>query len=301
MKRDKASRDKINTDDTSRDNVNSDKNGHDKTGHDDAEQEISYGLQDYDSVLKNIERRREERERRRKKIPGPLKVLFLIAVIVGAFIFSRSSFFRISNIQVDGNSYFTDEEIINMAHAEEGGNLIYEAGKSDIVSYLESNPYIKSAEVSRKFPSTLVITVEERQQMAGIVYDDEYLIIDNEGTLLRITETEPKVTLISGIVVSKIELAQKIEAENSDDLDDALTILNAMEDGDFYFKRIEVGEVNVKAYIYDSLVCTGRSDDLVNALNDGNLQQIVNTLFEEGIERGTITVREESASFSPSI
>ena len=74
-------------------------------------------------VSGSIEKRRKKRNRkkRRKKRLG-LWILIIIAVIVLAVLFGRSSYFNIDEIQVKGNDLQTDEQIISMAGAQTGIN-----------------------------------------------------------------------------------------------------------------------------------------------------------------------------------
>jgi hypothetical protein len=59
-------------------------------------------------------------------------------------------------------------------------------------------------------------------------------------------------------------------------------------------------EKTVKAYIYDTLVVKADYDTLMTNMENGRLHLVVEKLFEDGIERGTITFREDgTASFVP--
>lgn len=268
--------------------------------------EKQYGLpdQEYYMLVDDKIRKRKE-ERLQKKIRERNRIrnrLIAIVVVIGAIVFSFSGFFTVTSIMVEGNSYFTAEEIIAMSHAEPGHNIIYNADKSSIIDYLEANPYIKSAKVRRSLPGTLVIRVEEREQTAAIVYDEDYLIIDSEGVLLRKTRTEPKITIIEGIKVSKIKLGEKIEATDSRVLSNSLSILNAMIKGDLYFTRLKMTDLYVNAYIYEALLVKGTEETIVDAIDSGRLHKVVEDLFSKNIKRGTITITEEGyASFVPSV
>ncbi len=274
------------------------------------EEDLKYGLSDedyYAVVEASVEEHRNERKTKKKKtkvkVPvKPLGVILGIAALVGAVVFSLSDFFVIDGIDVEGNSYYTDEEIISMAHATPGSNLIYKPGKKEIINYLEKNTYIKSAKVRRKFPSTLVIVVAERRQSLAVAYDNEYLILDSEGVFLRKTATDPKITIVSGIKVKTLELGERITVKNERILSDALTLINTMFEQDLYFKRIEMDELYINAYIYDSLVCKGTVEQLNEGMTSGRLHSILETLFEKGIKRGTIAFSEDGyASYQPSI
>lgn len=276
----------------------------------DENQEIrEYGLKDESFYIPN-EEFNEKREQRKKEVLNKRKrekrrrkiVLGLILLVGGLFAFSFSNFFVVDSIEVIGNSYFTAEEIINMAHAEPGKNLLYHPDKASIIGYLENNPYIKNAKVSRGLPSTLVITVEEREQLSAIKYDNDYLIIDKTGFLLRKTRSTPKVTALEGIVVKKIKVGEEIGVEDEELFEQTLDILTTMQEKDLYFVRLDMSGMYVKAYIYEGLVCKGTYTQLIDGMNKDRLHKIIERLFSDGIKRGTITFSDEGyASFIPII
>ena len=261
--------------------------------------------------IKEIKKRIRERKKEKKRKARRRKTVFwtalsIIALTVAGFIFSLSGFFTVDSIEVQGNSHFTSEEIINIAHAVPGHNLLYNPGSKTITDYLEQNPYIKSASVLRKLPSTLVIVVEEREEAISFNYDDDYLIMDDEGILLKKTRTEPKVTSVSGLVVTKLRLGDTVGTENQQMFSRLLRLVRAMKAADMYFVSIDMTgyeeDMSVKAYIYDKLVVKTDYESLVTNLKNGRLHKIVEKLFEDDIRRGTITFGEDgSASFEPGI
>ena len=261
--------------------------------------------------IKEIKKRIRERKKEKKRKARRRKTVFwtalsIIALTVAGFIFSLSGFFTVDSIEVQGNSHFTSEEIINIAHAVPGHNLLYNPGSKTITDYLEQNPYIKSASVLRKLPSTLVIVVEEREEAISFNYDDDYLIMDDEGILLKKTRTEPKVTSVSGLVVTKLRLGDTVGTENQQMFSRLLRLVRAMKAADMYFVSIDMTgyeeDMSVKAYIYDKLVVKTDYESLVTNLKNGRLHKIVEKLYEHDIRRGTITFGEDgSASFEPGI
>ena len=123
-------------------------------------QEISQEEKDrkeFKEIEKKIKKRKKEnarRARRARRLFWTVVVLLILAIAF--FILSLTDFFTTSYIEVRGNNFFTAEEIINIGHATPGRSLIYHTDSKQIVEYLEANPYIKSATVTRKLPSTLL-------------------------------------------------------------------------------------------------------------------------------------------------
>lgn len=254
------------------------------------------------SDIDDIEKRRMKRKRK-LKMPGFFTRIFIIlGVIIAVTAFSLSSFFTVDTIDVQGNKYFTDEEISNMAHASTGQNIIYKLNKGNMLNYLEKNPYIEEARVYRKLPSTIVINVKERIQIAALTYGDQFLIIDNKGTLLRITKTKPKLTIVTGFKVKKVKLGEPVEVNSPDLFKELLSLLKSMEAGDVYFTKINITELFITATVYDSLVVKSKYKDLKDNIDKGRLHKVLDELFKRNIKRGTITISSDGyASFTPEL
>lgn len=214
--------------------------------------------------------------------------LIILLLLGAAFLFVKSDYFLIKNIEVEGNTYYTKSEIISLADAKTGNNIIFDAEIKQMEENLEKNPFFKIIEIKRKLPSTIVIRVEERQQMAAIQFGDKYIVMDDEGVILRMTEVEPKVTLLTGLTISKMDVGEPLEAEEKENLSMVLRMLKTMQDGDLYFKKIDASKAVIKAYIYDTLIVKGTASEVFSAIEAGEVQLVVSDLFEKGVSRGTI-------------
>ncbi len=100
---------------------------------------------------------------------GPM-MFFLVIVAV---IFVMSVFFRVSDIQVEGNTHYTDEEIIRAIDIEEGDNLFFFDRFAALSRVFAKLPYVEEVSVERKLPNKVTITVKESQALAYIVLGDE--------------------------------------------------------------------------------------------------------------------------------
>lgn len=250
-----------------------------------------------EEILDRIKKRKQERiEKNRKR-----RNLFIIAgIIIGLFILSFTKLVNVDRVVVKGNNYFLDSEIISMAHVKMGNNLIYKPGKIRIKSYLLQNPYIEKVKVRRRLPSTLVIKVREREQMAAIPYDGKYIVTDSDRIVLRKTTDMPHLTVIEGIKIKKMKLAKELEGENSKHLNDSYEILNLMKDHKLFFKKIIVDEDKTTIYIYDNLICTGMTSDIKTMIEKNRMQEILKTLIDRGVKRGRIVVSENGyATYIP--
>ena len=243
------------------------------------------------------------REKKRHRRSYFFLKAFLLLIVAGVTIaFALSPVFTIKNIEVEGNGFYTDKQIINMSEAKTGGNLFKDAQKNLIKKNLKDNVYFKSVSVRRSIPDTLVIVVEEKNELAAMKYGDKYIVIDDDAEVLRVAKIDPEVTVVTGMKIGKMDIGEKIEVEEKRVLEDTLAILHAMNDGNLFFKRIEVSRTSLDAYIYDMLKVNGTSEQMRQAIEEGSLQKVVNKLLKSKIKRGTIILGDNGyLSFSPAV
>ena len=113
-------------------------------------------------------------------LSGPI-MFFLVVVAV---IFVMSVFFRVSDIQVRGNSHYSDEEIIRAIDIEEGDNLFFFDRFAALSRVFAKLPYIDEVSVERSLPNKVIITVSESQALAYIVLGEEKWTIDHSCKVL---------------------------------------------------------------------------------------------------------------------
>lgn len=88
-------------------------------------------------------------------------LLAVILVVVAWFALTRSQVFEIRDIAVEGNENLPTEDVLKAASVPEGTTLLrLDAGET--AERLQELPWVDDVRVSRSFPSTLRIVIEER-------------------------------------------------------------------------------------------------------------------------------------------
>ena len=248
---------------------------------------------------KAVIRKKKRKKKKRKKKHYLLKFLLFAALCYGLYYFLTSDFFNIKAIQVSGNSHYTAEQVVGLSKIKKGGNL-FETSMGDGEKSLLADPYIKDASAGRRLPGTVVISVKERVEYAAVPYGEEFILIDREAVVLRRVDRAPELPLLMGMTVKTIEPGQILEVEESNVLEETLDMLAAMEKSDLYFKKIDISNVVIKAYIYDNLICEGQPENILQGMD--NLRKLVYELYKQGIERGVIKVGKDNYwAYSPLI
>ena len=120
------------------------------------------------------------RARRRRGFSRPL--IFVVVIVVSIFILSL--FFRVEDIQVEGNSHYTDEEIIRAIDIEEGDNLFFFDRFAAISRVFSKLPYIEEVSLKRALPNRMTVSVSESKAYAYLILGDEEWTMDHNCKIL---------------------------------------------------------------------------------------------------------------------
>lgn len=120
------------------------------------------------------------RARRRRGFSRPL----IFVVVVVAAILVLSLFFRVEDIQVEGNTHYTDDEIIRAIDIEEGDNLFFFDRFAAISRVFSKLPYIEEVTLKRALPNRITISVTESQALAYLILGDEEWTMDHNCKIL---------------------------------------------------------------------------------------------------------------------
>lgn len=119
-------------------------------------------------------------KRKRSVLFAPLSFL----IICAALVFGMSVFFRVNGIEVEGNSLYSNEEIIEASGIEQGDNLFFINRFTAISRIFSKLPYVEKAVINRSLPNKLVIVVSESRAIACISAEDGTWAIDRGCKLL---------------------------------------------------------------------------------------------------------------------
>ena len=243
----------------------------------------------------NIRRRRGKR---RKQRPF-LNILIVVLVILGAyFIGFRSGIFDIKEVEVEGNIHYTAGQVAELTGVEFGDN-IFRTRVSAVAKKLEEDPYIRKADVKWALPAGLFIVLDERKESVLVEHGEEYVIVDFDGVILRQTKEYLLLPVFTGLTPISPEAGKALRVEEAGLLKPGLDFIEFVEHSDFYIKRLDLGGVVPRAYVFDRLLVEGELKNMEK--NMGEIKRVIADLDSKGIERGTISVGGGSCSFSPEI
>ncbi|MGN0703531.1 MAG: cell division protein FtsQ/DivIB [Lentihominibacter sp.] len=242
---------------------------------------------------------RTVRKKKRRKKRYILKICLIILVCIGLYYVTHIDYFSITGIAVIGNKEISDVEIRELSGLHTGESL-FDVHPFFVQKKIKNNLYIADVNVDRKLPNEVEIIVTERSGKAQVAYGKKYAVTDNDGTVLEVADKVRKVTLIKGIEAEEAEPGKKIKVSDEDTWNRNMKIVRVMEENDLYFKKIKIEGEDVKAYIYDKLVCKGKYDDVIENIENDALKLVVYDLYQKGIEKGVINIGSNNyCSFTP--
>lgn len=188
------------------------------------------------SEVERIKEKVYKKRRRRRKFRALLFLIFASIILMLAFAL-YSPVFNIREIEVQGQSKFTREQIINLSNIQIGQN-IFKINSGQAVRSIQMQAYIESVRIHRKLPNQIVIMVVERKPIGIVNYLGSYILIDKKGYVLETVKKPEDKSLIEikGIDIKKFTLGKLLKEEGSENLNAALNILTLIPKNDLLLK-----------------------------------------------------------------
>jgi cell division protein FtsQ len=126
----------------------------------------------------------------------------------------KSDAFNIKNIVVQKNSIVSKEEVITLSQLQKKNLfLINKKVTNDLIL---SSPYIKSVNIKRKIPSTVIIEVQEKEIRGLIKLHNSFINIDEGGKMIQVVDKFPNgsIPLIEGVKVKQYIPNEPISSGN---------------------------------------------------------------------------------------
>lgn len=249
------------------------------------------------------QRRRYNRKRRRGSFAFLYKLLAFV-LICGAIGLALAMFFKVEDIEVNGNSRYSKEQIVAAAEVKPGDNLFL-LNKYDAAARIRKTlPYVETVQFRRTLPDTLSIVVTECTSPAAVIQDGQAYLLCDKGII--VDQMSPaaakKLPQVEGLTL--IDPVVGSEAATADDqtlaLEQLLELLQALDDralaGDVQSIDLTDPSQITLRYLDRFDVCFPRSTDYGYKLD--YLLAVVEKL--EINETGTINMMQEGkARFIP--
>ena len=233
-------------------------------------------------------------------LSGP--VMFFLVIV--AVIFVMSVFFRVSDIQVRGNSHYTNEEIIRAIDIEEGDNLFFFDRFAALSRVFAKLPYIDEVSIERSLPNRVIITVTESRALAYIVLGEEKWTVDHSCKVLGKANDDELAGLIPVVGISPGTLMIGEPLETADKNEEIVAyiaeVLDQLEARGLYTQvgRVDFSDPNQVEFTLRDKYTVRLGDSSNVEYKFGMLISVLSQLLEGDV--GIINVSDgNTAHFSP--
>ena len=184
---------------------------------------------------------RKENAPQRRRRGSLLLRLVTMLVVVAVFVFGLAIFFKITEIQVTGNSVYTAEEVVDASGLKIGDNLVTVSKGSVVGKILAKLPYVEEISMERVLPGTVVIHVVESDVIYTVDGDDgsEWLM-NGSGKILAKAEATADYPHLSGVTAQAPEIGSQIASEQTENLTAALELLPLLEETEYISQVTEI-------------------------------------------------------------
>lgn len=170
--------------------------------------------------------------KKRGALYGPLTFL----IVCAALVFGVGVFFRVTDVEVVGASYYSEQEIVDASGIEKGDNLFFINRFTAYSKIYAKLPYVSRVEISRRLPNRIVIEVDEGSAIACIRSEGEYWLIDKNCKILGSAGAADAVHMINitGLVPSALVVGEELKLETGDStavafVSDVLTAMSGLD------------------------------------------------------------------------
>ncbi len=123
-----------------------------------------------------------------RSVPAKLAVM---AAVVAAVVFSVAIFFKVGRIEVQGNSLYSAEQIIEASALQIGENLLTVNKEAAAGAIRAELPYAEKVSIARVMPDTVVIQVQESTATFAVATDTNTVwLINTVGKALEKTDAK---------------------------------------------------------------------------------------------------------------
>lgn len=197
-------------------------------------------------------------------------VLFLIILLVVLIVLSLTILFPIKEVVVEGESQYSDEELLLAANIPLGENIIRYNTKEIEESIYDSFHALDSVVIGKKLTGAVVITVRAGEAVANVQSSSGFLVVSKSGRIMEAGlakkdlpkvfgyEADPK-CVAGGIIASEHERKAELAA----------SILATMEKVGIYS---EIDSIDITDYLSITLRYQERINIAIGISNDLHLK-----------------------------
>lgn len=199
-------------------------------------------------------KQKEHKKQKKKKKKKFRKLFVSTAAFISAavviifciyYIYFEKDYFDLVEIRVTGNLMYNKDYIIDKSQIE-NGEKIFNIDRKRAKSILEDEIYVESARVIYELPNKILIELTERQEKYQILYNQEFIVTDDDGIVLRTGTEKNELLAIESLTDVLYNVGEKVQItgiENTNSIFQTVEYINS-EFGTETVKSLKVGADN---------------------------------------------------------
>lgn len=198
-------------------------------------------------------------------------IVLLLLIVFFALGFLGYKTLRVAHIDIDGNEFISDDQIIALCGFDYGEHLL-NLDLSEIKKAVSKQPYLDVLAVVRNYPDTVVISVRERKKEAVLQYMEQAIFIDRTGRVLEIRSgvNIGDMLVVKGMSISGFSEGEPISVHDEYQKAVLVKVLGALYDSkqDGWYTAVDMtNPVDVRLESRNNIrVDIGQASDLINQL-----------------------------------
>ncbi|MRH42167.1 FtsQ-type POTRA domain-containing protein [Aquibacillus halophilus] len=124
-----------------------------------------------------------KQERKKKANRRLIFYLSIFFVLISIVVYLQSSLSQVHYVEVYGNNYVADQDITTLSEITTNDNF-WSVSKESSEQRVGKHPEIKEVSISKKFPTTIIINVQEFERIGYVKKDNSYFPLLEDGLLL---------------------------------------------------------------------------------------------------------------------
>lgn len=194
-----------------------------------------------------------------KKRYGKWLVFLAVVAVIVFCIF----FFRVKNVSIEGNTYYSQSQMAEMFQTSFLEKNILSFWLMDKLSLTPELDFVREYEISYPNPNEIHIKLYEKSIVAGIAYSNQYIYFDKDGMVLQSSnEAVGNIPLFETKSMTTFTLYKKVQMEDEGQLSQIINLANLFQHYNITWDRVQFGEGS-EAYLYsgDIQVDLGKKDN----------------------------------------
>ena len=210
---------------------------------------------------------KQSKQRSKRRGGGNMAIYYVMFALISVIVFSALSvtvLFNLGEIIIEGDSIYSDEEIIETAGIKLGVNLIRLDTEVFKRRLIDNYAYIDSVVIRKNLPFRLTINITGAVEMANIEHEGRYYIISKNGRILQQTDTTGSNTVIYGFDADDPDVGGYISSEDEHKKDLMFEIMGMME----YVGLAGIVSVDISQRLYITMNYMNRVELLIGPETD---------------------------------